>query len=566
MKTQYKYYLAFIIIFIIGIFLGVTLFSPSGQKNEDNHDHSQELADDTVWTCSMHPQIRKEESGDCPICGMELIPANQMDETLDPDAIKMSKTARELAQVETMSVGNQDYDSNLNFSGRLEINQDQTSSISANFNARIERLYVNEEGEQVNRGEVIAELYAPEIQVLKEELELATRQGNEVLLKSITNKIQNYQLSVSDVQSLKNGRLKLRSPKTGVVSSLQVKQGDNLKADQNLMSIADLSSLWAIVDVYESDLKKINVGDKLTIQTPNYQDISGEVTFISPVLDANSRSAKARVVVNNPDRNLKPNVFITAQLMNTRSKSTKDQALMVPKSAVLWTGKRSVVYQQLENNNGVYFKMKVVKTGSSSSDFVEILSGLDAGDEIVTHGAFSIDSEAQLSGKTSMMNPEGETMASSGHNHGSMEMNNKPSESKISISSETVTEKTNVVKQLINEYSELKNALVSDDFKTSKVKYESVNHLLSNLKSNTFKDLNKIKNIEDLRSIFIQLSEEIILIVKTSNPTGSSIYIQKCPMANQSQGASWLSFSKEVKNPYYGASMLKCGSVIDTIQ
>ncbi|MBZ9628744.1 efflux RND transporter periplasmic adaptor subunit [Psychroflexus sp. CAK1W] len=589
MKTQYKYYLGFVIIFIIGIFLGVTLFSPSDQKNEDNHNHSQEQADETVWTCSMHPQIRKDEPGDCPICGMELIPANEMEEGVDPDAIKMSKTARKLAKVETMLIGNQGYYSSLNLSGRLKINQDKTSSVSANFNARIEKLYVNEEGEQVNRGQVIAELYAPEIQVLKEELELATRQENEVLLNSITRKIKNYELSVTDVKSLDNGRLKLRSPKTGVISSLKVTQGDNLKADQNLMSIADLSTLWAIVDIYESDLNKINVGDKLTIQTPNYPDISGEVTFISPVLDAKSRSAKARVVVNNPNQNLKPGVFITAELATTESNSSSDEALMVPKSAVLWTGKRSVVYQQLENENGVYFKMKIVETGSSSSDDVEILSGLEAGDEIVTHGAFSIDSEAQLAGKTSMMNPEGETMASSGHNHGSMEMDNKSSESKktnqtsssITISMEGKEE----LKPVLDDYLAFKNALTNDDFQRAQSAGIQLRKRIAQVDMTVFKDdahtewmqynsnLKKIlehvqhqSDIDDIRKVFQQVSDAMIPLAQLFKPLTNDLYIQFCPMADSNKGAFWLSENKEIINPYYGKSMSKCGEVTSVIK
>ena len=562
------------LILVLGVFLGAILFS--SEDNKEAHDHSQAQADETVWTCSMHPQIRKDEPGDCPICGMDLIPANKMEDDVDPDAIKMSKTARKLAQVETTTVGEEASKSSMNFSGRLEVNQDNTSSISANFKARIERLYINEEGEEVQKGQVIAELYAPEIQVLKDELALATRQGNDVLLKSITRKIKNYELSVSDIQSLENARLKLRSPENGVISSLNVKQGDNVKADQNLMRIADLSKLWAILDVYESDLNRIKKGDELRVSIPNEENMTGKVTFVSPVLDANSRSAKARAVINNPNRNLKPGVFITAELMNTESELTENQVLMLPKSALLWTGKRSVVYQQLENENGVYFKMKEVKTGGTSSDFVEILSGLEAGDEVVTRGAFSIDSEAQLSDKPSMMNPDGGS-SSTGHQHGDMDMsddssnanNNQNKTSKTTgsqISTEIISEKEDEVIQLINHYTELKNALVSDDFETSKEKYQQVHSSLEKLKIDTFKDSDKVKDIDDLREIFIQLSEAVLSVVEVSNPTDDTIYVQRCPMANKNEGATWLSFSKDIRNPYYGASMLKCGSVIDSIE
>jgi Cu(I)/Ag(I) efflux system membrane fusion protein len=333
--------------------------------------------------------------------------------------------------------------------------------------------------------------------------------------------------------------LKLRSPKNGVISSLNVKQGDNVKADQNLMRIADLSTLWAILDVYESDLNRINEGDELRVSIPNEDHVTGKVTFVSPVLDANSRSAKARVVIQNPKRNLKPGVFITAELMNTESELTENQVLMLPKSAVLWTGKRSVVYQQLENENGVYFKMKEVKTGGTSSDYVEILSGLEAGDEVVTQGAFSIDSEAQLSDKPSMMNHQ---------------------EQSIDNASLLKDAELNPVEDWLNDYLELKNSLVDDDFSSAQKHYKT---LLMKL----FKDeevvMNK-QNIQQLRNDFVQLNDHLIPMIKEQN-TNQKLYVQFCPMANDSNGAQWLSKNKAIKNPYYGASMLTCGSVQDSI-
>ncbi|MGB2088003.1 MAG: efflux RND transporter periplasmic adaptor subunit, partial [Psychroflexus salarius] len=527
---------------VLGVFLGAILFS--SEDNKEAHDHSQEQADETVWTCSMHPQIRKDEPGDCPICGMDLIPASSMEDDVDPDAIRMSKTARKLAQVETMSVGNEDQKSSMNFSGRLEVNQDNTSSISANFKARIERLYINEEGEEVQKGQVIAELYAPEIQILKEELALARKQQNEVLLKAITNKIENYELSLSDIQSLENGRLKLRSPKNGVISSLNVQQGDNVKTNQNLMNIVDLSTLWAIVDVYESDLNRIKEGDELRVSIPNEENVTGKVTFVSPVLNANSRSAKARVVVYNPNRNLKPGVFITAELMNKKSESAENQVLMVPKSAVLWTGKRSVVYQQLENKNGVYFKMKQVETGASSKDSIEILSGLEVGDQIVTQGAFSIDSEAQLSNKPSMMNPS--------KPHREIEI----AESDLSNSN---------LEQLLSKYLELKNILVQDNFSQAQGSFKDFISIFKEQNSN-LNIQQDFKNIEALREEFQLISQIMIKIVKKAEGLPKTIYIQNCPMADDNSGADWLSYSDAIRNPYFGSAMLKCGSVIDSIQ
>ncbi|NGZ90596.1 efflux RND transporter periplasmic adaptor subunit [Psychroflexus maritimus] len=570
MKNNLKTYIIAGLILVLGVFLGATLFS--SEDKTEAHDHSQEQAEETVWTCSMHPQIRKNEPGDCPICGMDLIPANKMEDDVDPDAIKMSKTARKLAQVETTTVGEEASKSSMNFSGRLEVNQDNTSSISANFKARIERLYINEEGEEVQKGQVIAELYAPEIQVLKDELALATRQENDVLLKSITKKIQNYELSVSDIQSLKNARLKLRSPKNGVISSLNVKQGDNVKADQNLMRIADLSTLWAILDIYESDLNRINEGDELRVSIPNEENVTGKVTFVSPVLDANSRSAKARVVIQNPKRNLKPGVFITAELMNTESELTENQVLMLPKSAVLWTGKRSVVYQQLENENGLYFKMLEVKTGGTSSDFVEILSGLEAGDEVVTRGAFSIDSEAQLSDKPSMMNPKGEeTSSSHQHKHGEMNASTETENNFDEIAWDEIQLNHKDLKEILQFYLQLKEALANDDqseaisiaqnfqreLKSMPIEEVQAKKAIQNLVN----EVSNSKKMEDARQYFQYLSDVLIALAEQENPLNETLYVQFCPMADNDQGAFWLSTEEEIKNPYYGSMMLKCGSV-----
>jgi len=559
MKNNIKTYIIAGLILIIGVVIGASLFSSTPQN--DTHDHSEEQADNSVYTCSMHPQIRQEESGDCPICGMELIPASSMKDHIDPDAIKMSKTARQLAGLETMFVGSQTQDPGLEFSGRLAINQNLTQTLTANFNLRIETLYVNEEGEKVNKGQVIAELYAPDIQVIKEEWNLAKRQQNEQLLNSIKQKIKNYELSVNDVESLNQGKLKLRAPRSGYITELMVQQGDNLKAGQNFMRIADLSSLWAMVDVYENDSGKINIGDKYSIQTSNQQNIQGKITFISPILDDNSRSAQARVVIDNTDQQLKPGVFIKAKLSVEKENATSSKSLMIPKSAVLWTGKRSVVYQQLENENGVYFKMKEVETGPSSAAFVEVLSGLNADDKIVTHGAFSIDSEAQLANKPSMMSTDDISLNTRLDDHNE----SKTKEIAAENEAKEIAHDPETVKDLISVYNKLKNALVLDDFETSKRHYKKVIALLAKLSIKKFKDIEELSSIKELRKEFIVVSGEVIRIVKTTNSLDKTIFIQRCPMADSGEGARWLSFSDQIRNPYYGASMLKCGSVIDSI-
>lgn len=546
MNTKFKMYAIAGLVLVLGIFIGSSLFS--SEENAEDHNHTAET-ESSVWTCSMHPQIRNGEPGDCPICGMDLIPANTLEETVDPDAIRMTKSARALAQIETTLVSDgKKTSSTLDLSGQLDINEKSKTSLIANFDGRIEQLNINFEGETAQNNQIVAELYSSTIQVLKDEYALAKRTDNGSLMQSVVQKIENLELSLQDIQNKsKSATIPLRAQQTGNVTQLMVAQGDQVKAGQALMEITDLSTLWAMFDVYEQDLNLIKVGDEMSMNIGG-ATVIGKVDFISPIFNTEERSAKVRVVVQNPNLRWKPGVFVTG-VVSTNVINTKNETpLYVPKSSVLWTGKRSIVYKQLENENGVYFKLTTVEIGKTSGDTIEILSGLQVGDEVVTQGAFSIDSEAQLAGKTSMMDPKTEE-----------------SQSKSSVDEEKNLN-PKAIAQLLSDYRQLKIALSSDNFEDAKTNYKKLVASFSKLKLRKLQNIDKIGSIDELREEFLALSEDIIAIAKTLNPTDQLLYVQRCPMANNNEGASWLSFTKEIKNPYYGASMLTCGSTIDSIQ
>ncbi|AFU69057.1 efflux system membrane fusion protein [Psychroflexus torquis ATCC 700755] len=546
MNTKFKTYLIAGLVLVLGIFIGSSLFS--SEENMEDHNHTAET-ESSVWTCSMHPQIRNGEPGDCPICGMDLIPANTLEETVDPDAIRMTKSARTLAKIETTLVSDgKNTSSTLELSGQLDINEKSKTSLTANFDGRIEQLNINFEGETVQNNQVVAELYSSTIQVLKDEYALAKRTDNESLMQSVVQKIENLELSLQDIQNKsKLATISLRAQQTGNVTQLMVAQGDQVKAGQALMEITDLSTLWAMFDVYEQDLNLIKVGDEMSMNIGG-ATVTGKVDFISPIFNTEERSAKVRVVVQNPNLRWKPGIFVTGVVSSDASNTKSETPLYVPKSSVLWTGKRSIVYKQLENENGVYFKLTTVDIGKTSGDTIEILSGLQVGDEVVTQGAFSIDSEAQLADKTSMMDPKTEI-----------------SQPKFSVEEEKNLN-PKAITQLLSDYRQLKVALASDNFEDAKTNYKKLVVSFSKLRLRKLQNTDKIRSIDELREEFLALSEDIIAIAKTSNPTDQLLYVQLCPMANNSKGASWLSFTKEIKNPYYGASMLTCGSTIDSIQ
>ncbi len=350
-----------------------------------------------------------------------------------------------------------------------------------------------------------------------------------------------------------------------------------------VLEVADLSKVWVLFDVYESDMNWIKVGDKVsfTVQSIPGESFEGKLAFIDPIINPQTRVAKARIEFFNNNMKLKPEMFalgsIASELKNENS------GIAVPKSAVMWTGERSVVYVKNDSPEGVNFEMRIVTLGPSLEDSYFIKSGLEIGEEIVVNGTFSVDAAAQLSGKPSMMNPEGGP-AMTGHNHGNMPENTveKVSQPKSDISINNNTKEKLAV--LFNEYIELKDALVADDIRKSK---ESASTFLVKLKAinmndfegsahapwmqynriahNALGEIVKMNDLNDGREQFKLLSDQMIILAKTFKPLKKTLYVIYCPMANSNKGADWLSEQKTILNPYMGNKMLRCGDLKETI-
>jgi Cu(I)/Ag(I) efflux system membrane fusion protein len=264
----------------------------------------------------------------------------------------------------------------------------------------------------------------------------------------------------------------------------------------------------------------------------------------------------------------------------------KSDAIVVPKSAVMWTGARSVVYVKNTSPKGGNFMMRDVTLGPALGNSFVIDEGLKEGEEIAINGTFSIDAAAQLAGKPSMMNPGGGP-AMTGHNHGGGEMptsdepQNKPIVHKVSLGQKA----KDILKPLLTEYLEMKDALTNDNLEEAKMAganilktiegvnmslFEGESHsvwmgLSSDLK-NTLQHVQHFKTLEEIRKPFQRVSNKMIDLETAFNLNAETLYVLHCPMANSNKGADWLSTSKEIKNPYYGKSMLTCGAVVKEIK
>jgi Cu(I)/Ag(I) efflux system membrane fusion protein len=256
---------------------------------------------------------------------------------------------------------------------------------------------------------------------------LTTKNSQPVLYEAAKEKLRQWKLTESQISAIENsGKVKtdfeVFANTTGIVSARRVNNGDYVSPGSVLFDVADLSHVWIMFDAYESDLPFLSQGQKVafTLQARPGVNYSGNITFIDPVLDPITRVAKVRVEMNNQDGKLKPEMFATG-IVKANLNQYKGK-LVIPSSAVLWTGKRSIVYVKQAGSDEPVFMMRSIELGPMLGNNYVVENGLTDGEEIVTQGAFSVDASAQLEGKPSMMNPQGvKTNSMPG-----MDMTNKP--------------------------------------------------------------------------------------------------------------------------------------------
>jgi membrane fusion protein, copper/silver efflux system len=361
----------------------------------------------------MHPHIRLEQPGKCPICGMELIPLVKNSAALiDLSAIHLSKDAAELANVLTSKVTKQKPVKEVRLYGKVQADERLFQSQVAHVPGRIERLSVNFTGESVNKGQVLADIYSPELITAQQELleTVKTRQLQPELYEATKEKLRQWKITDNQIVKIENSgvvqnNFEVVSNTSGTVIDRFINTGDYVAQGTVLFKIADLSSVWVMFDAYESDLQFLNKGEKVafTLQAFPGTNFTGRIVFIDPVIDPVTRVAKVRVETDNKSGKLKPEMFATG-IVSTTLKDYQNN-IVIPKSAVLWTGKRSIVFVREPGTDEPIFKLREIGLGPMLGDSYVITDGLTEGEEIVTSGTFSVDAAAQLDGKPSMMNP-----------------------------------------------------------------------------------------------------------------------------------------------------------------
>ncbi|KIG14464.1 putative Co/Zn/Cd efflux system membrane fusion protein [Enhygromyxa salina] len=555
------------------------------KPNDHAHEDSAE-----VWTCSMHPQVRQPTPGDCPICGMDLIPLTDVGG--GSEQVVLSKRAAVLARIETVAVQRIATPGvDLRLLGRVEVDESRMRNVSAWIGGRVDKLFVRETGTVVRRGQPIASLYSPEVYAAHQDLltanksvtklrnasELA-RSSAEATLAAARQRLSLLGLADAEIDRMAEAgaprkSVTINATDGGTVTERLATQGQYVEAGTVLFRIADLSRLWVQLDAYESDLPALMEGQSVDIEVEALagERFTGEVAFIAPLVDARRRVTRVRVEVDNPTGKLRPGMFVEAVVRGGAVGEAKQKPLVVPVTAPLFTGRRSLVYVELpptEQGGRPSYVPRVVELGPRMGDLYPVVAGLSAGERVVVHGAFAIDADLQIRGGASMMtqadaNAEREPLAR-------IEPNQK-------LRSELAA--------VLGAYLDMQVALADDDWHAAQAAAgrmleatravapardsaadQAWSVIGAALESHA-KQAAESQAIEGARGAFLHasgLAQQILAVF--GNPLDTPLRLAFCPMAGANEGAEWIQATDVLANSYFGESMLSCGEFRSTIE
>ncbi len=598
----------------IGLLAGWGIFNRGDKSSIETtaeHEHMEE--EPTLWTCSMHPQIRQDQPGQCPICGMDLIPLSSLESgpgQTDPNEVSMSESAARLADVQTVRIVRGKPVRDLYLQGKVEPDERNIAELTARFGGRIEKLFVNYTGQNVEKGQKLATIYSPELIAAQKELleAIAYRETRPALYAAARTKLKLWDLSdVQIAEIVEKGEPQLYfdvlSPISGTVMKRHVALGDYIQQGSALFQVIDLTKIWVMLDAYESDLPWIRPGDPavFTLQSLPGESFSGMVAYIDPFVDDKTRVSGVRIEMDNPGLRLKPGMFVNGRLHASMEGGAAE--IMIPKSAVLWTGERAIVYVKVPGRESPTFIYREIVLGPEAGNFYVVSDGLMEGEEIAVNGVFRIDAAAQLAGLPSMMNPEGGSMPAS-HDHAVVDRGSGDNQS-VHTTAEPAAGRSHAeradaamntelseigdrfrqqLQDVYDAYLLMKDAFVDSDaeqvFRNAKNVISALQGVdMELLKGNAHMQwmsqldelnagMDKIsgsKDIEKQRSAFAAFNTAFYNTLKTFGIEHGTVYYQYCPMAIGDKGAYWFSDIKEIRNPYFGEAMMRCGETKDTL-
>ncbi len=415
---------------IIYIFSFITLISvlvftcnACGEKKAAGQSQTQAVADKAeshqhkMFHCPMHPTYTADKMGECPICGMNLVPIPDTDKvetavgmgTKGLASVTISPVASKRLGLTYGTVELKQLSRDIRTSARIAVDETRQVRVTSRIEGWVEKLNVNVTGQLVKKGAPLLSIYSPELVEAQQELltavamvreftgkeyETLARQGQN-LLQAARQRLKLWEITDKQITQIENSgetqkTLTLFAPASGVVSEKMVLPGQKIMAGESLMLITDLTHVWGLVDIYEVDLPYVKIGTALEITLPNQpeQSFPGKIVFLDPTLDPMTRTLKARFEIANPEFYFKPEMYADARL-----KIELGEKLTIPGSAVMRGGDRDYVFVVGKENQLLPVEVKI---GARSGELFELISGLYEGDKVVTSANFLIDSESSL--------------------------------------------------------------------------------------------------------------------------------------------------------------------------
>jgi Cu(I)/Ag(I) efflux system membrane fusion protein len=433
---------------IVGGFMIARRSTVSEEATETGADSTKQL-----YTCGMHPQIIQEGPGNCPICGMKLTPVkgtsasseakptgerkikywkSSMDPTYVSDkqgkdqmgmdlipvyedqvqegAISIDPVTVQNMGIRTAMVEEKELTRTIRTVGNVDYNEELLYTVNTKISGWIEKLYVENTGDPVKKGQPLLEIYSPELvstqqeyltalknfQQLKDSPYPETRKGAEELLKSTKQRLLYWDISEGQIDQLeKSGEVKktmiLYSPANGVVTEKNVIEGTAVSMGSELYKIADLSTVWVLAKIYEYELPYIKIGQMAQIELSYFpgEVLSGKISYIYPYLNQGTRDVKVRIELPNPELKLKPDMYSSVTIAST----LPGKSLVIPEEAVIHSGKREIVF--VDAGGGKYSPREVVTGASGEGSVVEVKSGLMPDEMVVVSAQFMLDSESK---------------------------------------------------------------------------------------------------------------------------------------------------------------------------
>ena len=588
------------------------------------------------WTCAMHPSVNATGPGKCPICFMDLVPVEEAAGYESERVLVITEAAKALAEIETAPVERKFVDAEIRMVGKVEYDETKVAYITAWMPGRLDRLFVDSAGVPVRKDEHLISIYSPELYWAQQALIEAAKSVKEIersasaMVKEITagrveaarDKLRLLGLSPDQVAEVEltgksNDHVTIHAPIGGIVVRKDAVEGMYVETGTQIYTIADLSTVWVLLDAYESDLMWIRYGQDVEFETEAYpgRRFAGRISLIDPILNAMTRTVKVRLNVANAEGVLLPGMFVRAILRPkvasdgrvmdaqlagkwicsmhpeiikdepglcdecrmplVRAESlgyvsldeTSSPPLVVPATAALLTGKRAVVYVEVPNKDRPTYEGREVTLGPRAGDFYIVRSGLQEGERVVTRGSFKLDSELQIKARPSMM-----------------AMTGGPEPQPVADKPEVLDVPEAFRRQLaavLEAYLAVGQALSEDDSPAAGKAADAVRKALDvvdmtliadrphkewmkihNELDKALQQFAEAKDIAEQRKTFALLSDSLTAaVLRFGHGLDKSIYRIHCPMAFNNRGADWLQDSDQIRNPYFGGEMLACGEV-----